>query len=129
MIGTVATSTMGSSVGLAFANDTGSALGAPTLTFTAVRKNEKTGEPYVLEWLVTDGPWSIGTESDSWQSLPLKEDEPDFSVMPEDCRLAPGQVIVFRWRQGKVSGGPMLGLDDVHVEFPVNTPGFMLRLR
>ena len=128
MIGTVATSTMGSSVGLAFANDTGSALGAPTLTFTAVRRNEKPGDPYELEWLVTDGPWSIGTESDGWKSLPLTEGMPGFSVTPDDCRLAPGQVIIFRWRQEKVSGGPMLGLDDVHVEFP-DRPGFMLNIR
>ena len=128
MIGTVATSTMGSSVGLAFANDTGSALGAPTLTFTAVRRNEKPGDSYALEWLVTDGPWSIGTESEDWTPLQLTEGVPELSVKP-DCRLAPGQVIIFRWRQEKVSGGPMLGLDDVHVEFPVDKPGFMLHLR
>ena len=128
MIGTVATSTIGSSVGLAFVNDTGSSLGAPTLTFTAVRRNEKPGEPYALEWLATDGPWSIGTESDAWQPLSLSEGEPEFSVTP-DCRLAPGQVIIFRWRHEKVSGGPMLGLDDVHVDFPIDQPGFRVYLR
>ena len=128
MIGTVATSTMGSSVGLAFVNDTGSSLGAPTLTYTAVRRNEKPGDPYVLEWLVTDGPWSIGTDSDAWQPLQVAEGEPEFSVTP-DCRLGPGQVIIFRWRQEKVSGGPMLGLDDVHVAFPVVPPGFGVYLR
>ena len=129
MIGTVAVSTTGSSVGLAFVNDTGSSLRAPTLTFTAVRRNEKPGAPYALEWLVTDGPWSIGTESDGWQSLPLVEGEPGFSVTPENCRLGPGQVIVFRWRHAKVKGGPMLGLDDVHVEFPVDKPGFGVYIR
>ena len=129
MIGTVAVSKTGSSVGLAFVNDTGASLGAPTLTFTAVRRNEKPGEPYALEWLVTDGPWSIGTESDGWKPLPLREGEPGFSVTPENCRLAPGELIIFRWRQEKVSGGPMLGLDDVHVEFPVDRPGCMLQLR
>ena len=128
MIGTVATSTMGSSVGLAFVNDTGSSLGAPTLTYTAVRRNEKPGDPYVLEWLVTDGSWSIGTESDAWQPLQFAEGEPEFSVTP-DCRLGPGQVIIFRWRHEKVSGGPMLGLDDVHVEFPVDKPGFGVYVR
>ena len=128
MIGTVATGTTGSSVGLAFVNDTGTALGAPTLTFTAVRRNEKPGDPYALEWLVTDGPWSIGTESDGWRPLQVAEGEPEFSVMP-DCRLGPGQVIVFRWRQEKVKGGPMLGLDDVHVEFPVDKPGFGVYVR
>ena len=129
MIGTVATKDLGSSIGLAFVNDTGSSLGAPTLTFTAVRKNEKTGEPYQLEWLVTDGPWSIGTESEDWTPLPFTEGISEFSVTPENCRLAPGQVIVFRWRQEKVTGGPMLGLDDVHVEFPVKTPGLKLQVR
>lgn len=129
MIGTVATSTMGSSVGLAFLNDKGSTLGAPTLTFTATRRNEKPGDPYQLEWLVTDGPWSIGTESNDWKPLPFTEGMPEFSVTPDDCRLAPGQVIIFRWCQEKVSGGPMLGLDDVHVEFPVDKPGFALHLR
>ena len=129
MIGTVATGTTGSSVGLAFVNDTGSSLRAPTLTFTAVRRNEKPGAPYALEWLVTDGSWSIGTESDGWQALPLVEGEPGFSVTPENCRLGPGQVIVFRWRHEKVKGGPMLGLDDVHVEFPVDKPGFGVYIR
>lgn len=129
MIGTVAVSKTGSSVGLAFVNDTGAALTAPTLTFTAIRRNGKPGDPYQLEWLVTDGPWSIGTESDGWKSLPLAEGEPEFSVTPEDCLLGPGQVIIFRWRQEKVTGGPMLGLDDIHVEFPVDKPGFMLNLR
>ena len=128
MIGTVATGTTGSSVGLAFVNDTGTALGAPTLTFTAVRRNEKPGDPYALEWLVTDGPWSIGTESDGWRPLQVAEGEPEFSVTP-DCRLGPGQVIVFRWRHEKVKGGPMLGLDDVHVEFPVDKPGFGVYVR
>ena len=129
MIGTVAVKTTGSSVGLAFVNDTGTSLGAPTLTFTAVRRNEKPGDPYQLEWLVTDGTWSIGTESDGWKSLPLTEGLPGFSVTPDGCRLDPGQVIIFRWRQEKVTGGPMLGLDDIHVEFPVDKPGFMLHLR
>lgn len=128
MIGTVATKDLGSSIGLAFVNDTGSSLNAPTLTFTAIRRNGKPGEPYQLEWIVTDGPWSIGTESDRWKSLPLTENEPNFSVTP-DCRLAPRQVIIFRWRQEKVSGGPMLGLDDILVEFPVDKPGFMIHLR
>ena len=129
MIGTVAVKTTGSSVGLAFVNDTGTSLDAPTLTFTAVRRNEKPGDSYQLEWLVTDGPWSIGTESDGWKSLPLMEGMPDFSVTPDGCRLDPGQVIIFRWRQEKVTGGPMLGLDDIHVEFPVDKSGFMLNLR
>lgn len=128
MIGTVATGDAGSSVGLAFVNDTGSSLGAPTLTSTAVRRNAKEGPPYVLEWLVTDGSWSIGTESDAWQPLQLAEGIPDFAVKPK-CRLLPGQVIIFRWRHEKVTSGPMLGLDNVHVRFPVVKPGVAIYLR
>ena len=152
MIGTLASGTMGCALGIAFVNDTDSAIGTPTLTFTSVQRNFKANpSTYVLEWLVTDGPWSIGTESADWKALTIPETAP-FTSMPEDGRseyretgiaippesgadeykaqrLKPGQVIIFRWRHEKLSNGPMMGLDDVRLEFPVQKKGLGVVIR
>jgi len=152
MIGTVASGTMGSSLGLSFVNDTDGSLDAPTVTFTSVQRNFKANPAtYALEWLVTDGPWSIGTESAAWQTLAIPATAPltgatadgrsefrqeAISVTPVFAeafvpggRLKPGQVLILRWRHEKGASGPMMGLDDVRVEFPVPKTGFGILVR
>lgn len=147
MIGTVASGTIGCSLGIAFVNDTDSPLRLPTLTFTSVQRNFKANPAtYELEWLVTDGTWSIATESENWKSLVIPKTAPFTSetqagrdeyreaciTLPRETgdedykseRLRPGQVVIFRWRHEKLANGPMMGIDDVHVEFPVEKPGF-----
>ena len=147
MVGTVASGTIGCSLGIAFVNDTAAAIRLPTMTFTSVQRNFKANPAsYVLEWLVTDGTWSIGTESENWKSLVIPKTAPFTSetqagrdeyreaciTLPRETgdedykseRLRPGQVVIFRWRHEKLANGPMMGIDDVHVEFPVEKPGF-----
>ena len=148
MIGTVASSTIGSSLGIAFVNDTGSEAVVANLTFRPVQRNVKPNPAtYVFEYLVTDGTWSIGTESDAWQVLTIPVTAPKTTGDPEatnnvgregvtvpfadgdrPLKLRPGQVVVFRWRHEKMSSGPMMGIDDVRVEFK-STSGFALVVR
>ena len=148
MIGTLANGDLGSSFGLAFVNDTGARMVASCLTFCPVQRSVKTNPAtYALEYLVTDGPWSIGTESGDWRSIALPEIAPKTGANPEatnnigpegltlplvygahGVQLAPGQVIIFRWRHERVASGPMMGVDDVRVEFRL-ADGFSLIVR
>ena len=148
MIGTVASSTIGSSLGIAFVNDTDAVAVVANLTFRPVQRNVKAKPAtYALEYLVTDGTWSIGTESEAWHPLaipdtaPRTADDPDASngvgsasvtVSLADgdqpLRLHQGQVVIFRWRHEKMSSGPMMGIDDVRVEFR-NANGFSMIIR
>lgn len=143
-LGTLATSTMGSSVGIAFRNDGDSAVGVLALSFDMIQRSFRTNpQTYALECLVTDGATGIATEGD-WLSLPIPETAPDTaetqdgrqevvrSVSLTDClpaeKIAPGSVLIFRWRHEKVASGPMMAIDNVKVEFE-KTKGFRVLVR
>ena len=143
-IGSLATKSFGCSLGLAFANDTDASVGAPTLTFDSVQRTFKSNPAtYVLEWLVTDGATSIGTEGE-WHAMAIPDTAPytdetkgertehretGISVTPElGGRIQPGQVLVFRWRHANLSSGPMMAIDNVRVEFP-SEKGFNVLIR
>ena len=143
-LGTLATSSFGYSTGLAFRNDTGTAVEAPRLTFDSVQRTFKANpSTYVLECRVTDGATSIGTEGE-WTPITIPDTAPftvetqeerteyrvtGISVRPELAgRIQPGQVIIFRWRHVKLGSGPMMAIDNVRVEFPSAT-GLRMTLR
>lgn len=142
--GSLATKTIGAMLGLAFANDTDASVGAPTLTFDSIQRTFKTNPAtYVLEWLVTDGATSIGTEGE-WHAMTVPDTAPytdetkgerveyretGISVTPElGGRIQPGQVLVFRWRHANLPSGPMMAIDNVRVEFP-SEKGFNVLIR
>ena len=143
-IGTLATKTIGCSLGIAFLNDTDAPVGAPTLTFDSIQRTFKANPAvYVLEWRVTDGATSIGTEGE-WTPMTIPETAPytvdtqgglteyrvtGITVTPGPSgRIQPGQAIIFRWRHANLSSGPMMAIDNVKLEFPV-TKGFGLTIR
>lgn len=143
-IGTLATTTIGASMGVAFVNDTGMSVGAPTLTFDSIQRTFKVNPAtYVLEWRVTDGATSIGTEGE-WTPIKIPDTAPftaetqeeraeyretGITVTPElGGRLQPGHVLIFRWRHENLASGPMMAIDNVRVEFPSEN-GFSVSIR
>lgn len=138
MLGTLATGSLGCSVGLAFRNDCGVPVSVASLSFATVQRNLKGKEAtYVLEGLVTASEGSIDAEGD-WQSIQIPVSAPcltafdngadDFrqTVTVTDAlpvRMIPaGSVLLLRWRHEKLAGGPMMALDDVRIEFRKENP-------
>ena len=144
-LGTLATSTMGASVGLAFRNDGEAPVAVKGLSFDTIQRSFKSNEAtYVLEWLVTDGATGIGTEGD-WQAVEIPKTAPYVEAPPEgetryrqsvtvtdglpSQRIPVGGVLIFRWRHEKVSSGPMMAIDNVRIEFPEMRKGMLMLVR
>lgn len=144
-LGTLATSTMGSSIGIAIRNDGDAAASVTALSFDMIQRSFRNNpQTYVLEWLVTDGATSIGTEGE-WRSLTIPETAPDTAetqagreevvqsvslagdALPVE-RIPAGGVLIFRWRHEKVASGPMMAIDNVKVEFE-RSSGFRVYVR
>ena len=145
-LGTLATSTQGASIGIAFSNDCPFAAANFSLTFDSIQRTFKaTGKSYALECLVTDGETRIDTEGE-WVPVKIDETAPltveDVATGGDDCRriagkpielgvtVEPGQVLLLRWRDVKrdsKTGGssPLMGIDDVSLTFEMmGRPGF-----
>ena len=144
-LGTLATSTMGSSVGLAFRNDGEAPVAVLSLSFDTIQRSYKTNAAtYILEWLVTDGAEGIGTEGD-WQTVEIPKTAPIGSDHPGSgqhyrqsvtvteglptAKIPVGGVLIFRWRHEKVPSGPMMAIDNVKVEFPETQKGFLMMVK
>lgn len=144
MLGTLATGTSGSSVGIAFRNDTESSFGMTKLAFDLIQRSVRTNcSTNVLEWLMTDGVSGICTDGD-WKEIAeahvVSESETSSSGDPPfrrtfeltenlPTKIPPGGVLILRWRHGKVKSGPMMAIDNVKIEFPECRKGFCLTVR
>lgn len=135
MLGTLATSSLGSSLGLAFRNDCGAPVSVTSLAFETIQRSLK-GKPstYVLEWLVTDGEVGIDAAGD-WQPVAIPVSAPYLTEFPDgqaDYRqslslttadglpsrqIPAGSVLLVRWRHEKLAAGPMMAIDNVTIEF------------
>ena len=137
-LGTLATSTLGASIGIAFSNDCPFAAANFSLTFDSVQRTFKTaGKSYVFEYLVTAGETRIDTEGE-WVQVKIDETAPltadDVTEQGTDCKriagfpvdldvmVEPGQVLLLRWRDQKrdsKNGGasPLMGIDNVRLNF------------
>ena len=143
-LGSLATSSMGCSFGIAFCNDGLEPVGVSALSFDMIQRSFRNApQTYVLEWLMTDGATGIATDGD-WQPLPIPATAPD-TALTQDGReevvrsvsltdvlptkkISAGGVLIFRWRHEKVSSGPMMAIDNVKVEFTKHD-GFKVLLR
>lgn len=139
MLGTLATSTYGCSVGIAFRNDTDGAFEVKSLAFDSVQRTFKSAKAsYALEWLLTDGATGIDAEGE-WQPLEIPETAPfvagdseatgEFrqSVAVTDglpSRIPVGSVLILRWRHEKVASGPAMAIDNVKLEVSGRKKGF-----
>lgn len=146
-LGTMAKSTSGCSVGLAFRNDLATAVEVTELAFRTFQRTLKgKAATYVFEWLVTEGDAGIDAEGD-WQPVAIPETAPCLESFADGdehhpvevalteraglpwIRIPRGGVLILRWRHGMVTGGPMMALDDVRVGFSRPKVGLRLLMR
>ena len=145
-LGTLATSTMGSSVGIAFRNDGETPVAVSMMSFDMIQRSFRANpQTYVLEWLITDGATSVGTDG-KWNSLAIPETAPDtaetqagrpevirsVSLSGADLRVEKvpaGGVLIFRWRHDMVKSGPMMAIDNVKIRFDGVRKGFGVMVR
>lgn len=144
MLGTLATSTYGCSVGIAFRNDTDASFEVKSLAFDSVQRTFKSvTATYALEWLVTDGATGIDAEGE-WQALTIPETAPHVAGDPEATgeyrqsvtvidglppRIPAGSVLILRWRHEKGASGPAMGIDNVKLEVSGLKKGFRVIAR
>ena len=145
-LGTLATSTMGSSIGIAFRNDGETPVAVSTMSFDMIQRSFRANpQTYVLEWLITDGATSIGTDA-TWNSLAIPEAAPDtaetqagrqevvrsVSLSGADLRverIPAGGVLILRWRHDMIKSGPMMAIDNVKIRFDGAQKGFGVIVR
>ena len=132
-LGTLAISSTGCSVGLAFRNDCGMPVDVTSLAFDTIQRNLKGKETtYALEVLVVANETGIDADGD-WKPIPIPvvapclwefpDGAPDYrqSVTVSDAlpnlKIPAGGVFLVRWRHEKMAGGPMMAIDNVRIEF------------
>ena len=137
LLGTLATSSTGCSVGLAFRNDCGVPVDVTSLAFDTVQRNLKgKAATYALEVLVAANEAGIDAAGD-WMPIPIPAVAPCLTEFPDgeaeyrqsltvadtlpELRIPAGSVFLVRWRHEKLSGGPMMAIDNVRIEFHRNT--------
>ena len=145
VVGTLSTSAFGGALGVAFRNDGAYPVGVASVSFVALQRSYRTNpSTYAFEWLITDGATSIGAAGD-WRRLETPETAPLTALtrmsettlrqevvlseaLPRE-KIPVGGVLILRWRQEKVSSGPMMAIDDVEVKFDGATKGFGVMIR
>lgn len=142
MIGTLASGEKECAVGLAIANDSGTALQNLKVTFDSVQRSSYANSAtYAFEWRISDSETSIAAGSD-WNQVGIPQTAPvtsaGRSVMAE-CRqcdiaaaipakLPMGKVLLIRWRHPATTSGPMMAIDNVRIAFD-KSGGFLLLIR
>ena len=116
-------------------------------TFAETASNRPDAQAMHLEWLVTNAVVSVAAEGD-WRevvsarfnavySLEAAGVDADYStgsvskayrLSLENVELKPGQVLMLRWRQDRVSGGEALGVDDVEITCERRYGGMTVRV-
>ena len=145
-LGMLATSAMGSSVGIAFRNDGESPVGVSELSFDTIQRSFRTNpQTYAVEWMITGGATGIGTEGE-WHPLEIPATAPYTAETqagrPEVVchvpltgdglptgKIPADGVLIFRWRHEKVASGPMMAIDNVKVRFDGTEKGLKVIVR
>lgn len=132
-LGSLATRDTGVTFGIALVNASELAVERDmTLSFDMVQRSYRANRAaYALEWKVTDGETSILSEG-GWTAVAIPDSAP-YAVGDDGCpeveyrqnvsvklslptRLAPGGVLILRWKHPKTSSGPMMAIDNVRLE-------------
>jgi hypothetical protein len=142
-LGTLATSSYGCTLGIAFTNDLPYGVENPEISFIAVQRSFKTSpKSHLLEYLVTDGRTDIGADGD-WLQLtipataPLTTETRDgktehrqtLGAYTLPVKIPSGGALVIRWRDPKGAASPMMGIDDFSLKHPPATGGAILTVR
>ncbi|MBQ0033330.1 MAG: hypothetical protein KBT68_11100 [bacterium] len=142
MIGTLASGEKACALGLAIANDSGTALQNLAVAFDAVQRSSNANPAtYAFEWRITDGETSIARES-GWTQVNIPQTAPftseKRSVMAEyrqrdivvviPAKLPAGGILLVRWHHPKTTSGPMMAIDNVRIAFD-NPRGFRVLVR
>ena len=131
-LGSLASGTDGCVFGIALVNASELAVERDmTLSFDMVQRSYRANRAaYALEWKVTDGETSILSEG-GWAAVAIPDSAP-YAVGDDGCpeveyrqnvsvklslptRLAPGGVLILRWKHPKTSSGPMMAIDNVRL--------------
>ena len=132
-LGSLATRDTGVTFGIAIVNASELAVERDmTLSFDMIQWCYRANRAaYALEWKVTDGETSILSEG-GWAAVAIPDSAP-YAVGDDGCpeveyrqnvsvklslptRLAPGGVLILRWKHPKTSSGPMMAIDNVRLE-------------
>ena len=132
-LGSLASGTDGCVFGIALVNASELAVDrGMTLSFDMVQRSYRANKAaYVLEWKMTDGETGILSDG-GWTAVSIPDSAP-YAAGDEGCpegeyrqeavsvelslpsRLAPGGVLILRWRHPKTSSGPMMAIDNVRL--------------
>ena len=132
--------------GLAFTNDTDSAVALTNVSYSAQQWGfaNTTNQLLSLECLVTNRLDWIVSFAEGWQSCTNSEarvfdagthDMPESTavdyVPSEGIRIQPGEVLYLKWTFHPPAKGSsaLMAIDDVKVGFQVNPPGFTIQFR
>ena len=132
--------------GLAFTNDTGSAVALTNVSYSAQQWGfaNTTNQLLSFECLVTNRLDWIVSFAEGWQPCAKPEarvfnagthDMPESTavdyVPSEGIRILPGEVLYLRWTFHPPAKGSsaLMAIDDVRVRFQVNPPGLTIQLR
>lgn len=123
--------------GVAFSNDTARTLGEFTLAYTGRQFGFKNTVAQTLdvEWLVVDELRGIGEDGD-WQAVEAltfttpavgRGEELSSGAAPPlesrcsgalpGLRVAPGELLLLRWKRTRVTNSAALGIDDVQLDW------------
>ena len=129
-LGSLATRDTGVTFGIALVNASELAVERDmTLSFDMIQWCYRDNPAaYALEWKVTDGETSILSEG-GWTAVEIPSSAPYVATnCPESkyvqnasvnlslpARLAPGGVLILRWKHPKTSSGPIMAIDNVRL--------------
>ena len=143
LLATHATGNNAVMMGVAFTNDTIFTVSNIRLSFDAVQRSfQEKSKSQIVEWLVTDGTAAIDTTGD-WHALTLGgETAPDTSTTVAEgttassrrfadvslakAKVPAGAVLILRWRDPVRASSPMMGVDNIRLDFTLR-PAFGLR--
>ena len=131
-LGSLATGSYGCTFGIALVNTGNLAVERTmTLSFDTIQRCYRTNPAaYALEWKMTDGETGILSDG-GWMAVTIPASAP-YAAGDAECpagefrqnvsvelalpaRLAPGGVLILRWRHPKTSAGPMMAIDNVRL--------------
>ena len=131
-LGSLASGTDGCVFGIALVNASELSVERDmTLSFEMIQRSYRANPAaYALEWKMTDGETGILSDG-GWNAVEIRDSapyaagdagRPDGEFRQEEsvgirlpARLAPGGVLILRWRHPKTSSGPMMAIDNVRI--------------
>ena len=131
--------------GLAFTNDTGSAVSLTNVSYSAQQWGfaNTTNQLFSCEYLVTNRLDWIVSFSDGWRTCAETDARvfaagtygmPEYTIVdcvpPAEIRIAPGAVLYLKWTLHPPAKGSsaLMAIDDLAVAFKVPEPGLVLTI-